>query len=755
MNFFNGKSWWIWHSAGIPAQDRESAGESALFRRIFASSGRGDCLKVAVSADADYKLFFNGEEIGQGPVRGDVEEWFFDTYDLSDKLRSGENELRIIVVSFAAFFPDFVRGGPPMSSAAVTGALIVDGILERSSGEDEFIGTDEKWMAAPYPSLSWRRIAGVPCAGPGESMDMRTDGELVFQAPLCLDLGNTSEAVLNSLLPHRLCERKIPFLHKSPISFSGVFDCANIQPDAVNSMFPKKFLKIPPDVRMEFTLDFGGETTASPMLCFRKGSGSVDLYYSENLFSDGKRHWNPETEHDPVRGPMHDHIEFAGLSGEWSPFFWRAFRYMAFVIETGSEGMELCLRDCIEWKYPHPSRGRFEPEEPVKKRIWEVSRRTLELCSHDLFEDCPYYERLQYGADARIAALIAYASSGDTLLARQAIGQFRRSIRGTGLTAGSFPSRSPVILPFWSLHWIGMVYEYYRFTGDTGVLTENLAAVRHVLDWFGRYWNPSQGMGPLPFWCVADFCPQWEWHGEPPDMKKNGSALATFQYCEALEQYVEMTKAVGNPEDAVRMEAHLHSCRKAAVELFMNPTEKMFADTPGGDSFSLLTNAWSILGGILSMDNPLLHCLSDRRVKYPALFGRFFVFQALLRLGLKNESEDMLKQWEELLLPGRSVWPEGTEVPRSECHVWSAWPLVGMQRLYTGFEILEPGGGRVALSPWLSRMQILRGTIPTGRGFLEYDFSPGHSKLKIPENVEVVWKQETAMQGNGKWIKIN
>src|SRR5262245_55811189 len=43
--------------------------------------------RIHVTADERYDLYVDGARVGRGPERGDVQNWFYDSYDLS--LRAG------------------------------------------------------------------------------------------------------------------------------------------------------------------------------------------------------------------------------------------------------------------------------------------------------------------------------------------------------------------------------------------------------------------------------------------------------------------------------------------------------------------------------------------------------------------------------------------------------------------------------------------------------------------------------------------
>ncbi|MBQ8756227.1 MAG: hypothetical protein IJW31_07445 [Lentisphaeria bacterium] len=748
MKFFNGTASWIAPEDGV-MQNCE-AGRAMLFRRTF--QGKGE-LTVAVSADTDYRLFCNNIEVAQGPAASDDLMTFYDVVDLTPYLKNEKNELVAEVVGFASAFPDFYRGGAPMGKVALRDCFILDGTLKREDGSSEFIGTDKNWEAANCSYINFYRCPGVPCAGPGEWHNGESFAGAEFSPAQVIEIGFREENVKNSNLYYRLRERIIPFMDRKIEKFKSFFDVHGISENELSKMLDGEKLTISPCSKIDFTLDMEYETTGRILLRFLKGKADVKFFYAENFFVGEERHFDKNLPHDEMTGPMNDHVSSKGGEWTWKAFYYRAFRFVRVVITTYYETCELQLAEVEREVYPYKKQGFFDSNDLELNRLYEIGYRALELCSHNVFEDCPYYERVQYPADSRIAARIAMLNCGDTLLAEQAIIHYRHSIRENGLTAGSYPSRSPLYLPIWSLHYAAMVYELYQYKGDITLLEENLWAIRRVLEFFMRHRCPEGGIGKLPYWDMVDFARDWFWLGEAPKSDKQSSAYVTFFVAEILKYYQEMSEIVGNKFDALWAEDIYNQLKKES-EIFYDKEKKVYADNTDFDTYSYLINAEAILSGISDDRELLKNCYKLDKITTPAFFGQNFVFDAAFKCGDLATAEKIMSDRKKMLVPGRTVTPEGTPIPRSECHVWTAMANYGLYQLYAGFKILEPGGTKIRITPLKNSKINFKGALFLVQGAVEFDFNNSNYSVKIPKNVTIQLADGREFAEHDKYLKL-
>jgi hypothetical protein len=70
------------------------------FRKLFDIPQTPEHFVVHVSADAQFILCVNQQEIGRGPARSDLAHWRYETYDLAKFLHAGKNEISATVWNF-------------------------------------------------------------------------------------------------------------------------------------------------------------------------------------------------------------------------------------------------------------------------------------------------------------------------------------------------------------------------------------------------------------------------------------------------------------------------------------------------------------------------------------------------------------------------------------------------------------------------------------------------------------------------------
>ena len=130
------------------------------------------------------------------------------------------------------------------------------------------------------------------------------------------------------------------------------------------------------------------------------------------------------------------YLPAGGQKQMYRPLFWRTYRYLRLEIETGNE--PLTVEDLRGWftAYPFVRKAEFRAGKPEVNRemqqILATGWRTARLCAHETYMDCPYYEQLQYGGDARIQMMVSLYMTGDARLMKNGISQLNSSRTAEG-----------------------------------------------------------------------------------------------------------------------------------------------------------------------------------------------------------------------------------------------------------------------------------------------------------------------------------
>ena len=152
------------------------------FRRSLPLDSKPERFVVHVSADNRFILYVNGHRVGDGPARGDLPHWRYETFDLAPYLSAGANLVTATVWNFGIYAPAaqitdrtaFLLQGDGALEAALstpTGWMVavepgrvavprtpggVDGYMANGPGEElNAAAYDWQWNQAADPSRAW------------------------------------------------------------------------------------------------------------------------------------------------------------------------------------------------------------------------------------------------------------------------------------------------------------------------------------------------------------------------------------------------------------------------------------------------------------------------------------------------------------------------------------------------------------------------------------------------------------------------
>jgi hypothetical protein len=761
---FTGRAAWCWSAEGVwgASPDPRPVQARWFARRLrFPAGGRA---LLALSADTRYLLYVNGRIVARGPQKGDVAHQYYDALDLSDELAEGDNLLLVRVDCYAKSFPYYMRTGPSASEMSAATVFVADGAITDAKGARvEDLATPTGWQVRVDPALDFTHDdQQASYVGFKETIDFaklprdfhaRPDLADGSWAPATqVHPAFTPATALDAFLPHRLIPRSIAPLRLRPHPLAGLREVRAGRGDA---RIVDGALRLEVAARSSFIciLDAGEQCTAYPELRWRGGDGArITLRYAECLF-DGDR----KVDRSRVEGLRFvgygDRIAVGNGHGSWSPLHWRSGRFLELTVETAAEALTLERLALLDCHYPIDGLVPFRASDPALERMWQVGVRTQQCCAHETFEDCPYYEQLQYAGDTQLQALFTLAISGDTALVRQALRFFHWSMLPEGITQSRYPSRPTQVIPFWSLHYLYMLHDWWMWTGDAEGIREEALAATSVLRWFLDRRDASGLIGALPYWCVADWSPEWmdRFGGDVPGVKKGPSALPNLMLIAALERMAELLGALGASDEARRWRFEAATLRPLVNAVFWDEARALYRDIPGQDVVSQLTNAWGLLLDLPPRERRAA-CVdaiaSTDGICRAAYFGHAYLFDAWAREGRGDLVVREFASYRGLLDLGVTTWPEDPRHGRSDCHAWSNAASYHLLRTVLGFSVAAPGCARLIIRPHLDGLERASGAFVTPHGPARLDFDRARAErfaIELPRGV-----QATYIDGRGQ-----
>ena len=742
--------------------------------------------RVHVSADERYELFLNGERIGRGPERGDVEHWPFESYDLA--LKAGKNTLvaRVSCLGDAAPFAQFsLRHGfllapdaPELLEMLGTGhAHWEANILGGIEWGNALLGWTGANLIVNGAKFSWNHHLG---AGQGW-------GKAVF-----LHEGATWER--DGMRPvHRLQPARLPAMRDEVWTRGKIELVANLEslptheiPLRASDNLPAELaqwqrflggerLEIPPRTKRRVLLDLEDYLCAYPQIEVSGGRDSlVRIHWQEALYCE--REARTKGHRDKWDGKFFVtcwHLKDGvgdiflpdgGQNRLFETLWWQCGRWVEIVVETRDEPLVLERLTLCETRYPLELESRFGSSDARLEAITPVMLRGLQMCAHETWMDCPFFEQLMYSGDTRLESLTGFVVAKDARLARRALELFADSRLPSNLTQSRYPSRGRQWIPPFSLWWVAMLHDYALWRGDLAFIKTLLPVARGVVDVVAAHLDERGLMRAQSGWNFTDWVMEKPWAapedkgkgifwkaGTPPDGQTGFSGILNWQAALVLGQMADLESWCDEPELASRARRLSQTIGEASTRAFWNEERGLFADDLEHKHWSEHAQCLAILSGQLAPEK--LARLEKSLLQTPNLtratiYFSHYLFEALRVLNRADAIWPRLDLWFDLPARGLKTTVEMPEPTRSDCHAWGAHPLFHFHATFAGIRPVAPGFSQVEIKPQFGPLDFVRVTMPHPRGEISLDLRRNGDEVcgevTLPDGVSgnLVWNAQ-------------
>ncbi|HEX3685107.1 MAG TPA: alpha-L-rhamnosidase C-terminal domain-containing protein [Bryobacteraceae bacterium] len=704
------------------------------FRRSFPLAAAPQRYVVYVSGDNRYELFVNGRRVSWGPARSDLYHWRYEVVDIAPQLHVGVNVLAAVVWNEGAY-------RAVAQNTNQTGFL-----LQAEASENAEVNTNSSWKCTQdraYSPVPWPpdQVTGYHAVAANE----KVDGALYpwgWESPGFDDSSWVQAAEIGRAAPRdasdapnrwMLTPRYIPLEEQKLERIWHLRRCDGIPaPDGLP-------FKVAAHTRAVMLLDQTYLTTAYPELTASGGKGgSVTLRYAETLYDKPAPgdHYPRKSNRNAVAGKVFygtadTFLPDGAAKRTYRPLFWRTYRYLELVINTGSDPLTVDDIHGVFTAYPFERSARITVSDPASNQdiqeILTTGWRTARLCAHETYMDCPYYEQLQYAGDARIQMLVSLYMTGDSRLMKNGIELLNSSRTAEGATYSRAPSHLQQYIPPFSLWWIGMVHDYRMYVDDEPFVRSMLPGIRSVLSFFAAYQKITGSLERLPWWNFVDWTKHWANGVAPAEADGSSSAALDLQLLLGYRWAAELERALGSQPLADEYAAAADKLKSAILMDDWDGGRGLFADQPSHRTYSQQVNTLAVLAHLVREAHGrtvVRKMLEDPTIEQSSIYFRAYTNATLREVNLGDRYLDTLGPWRDMLKDGLTTWSEwnGPDT-RSDCHAWGASPNFEIFRTLVGIESAAPGFRKVRIAPNLGALKHVSASIPHPKGQIAVEFT--------------------------------
>lgn len=762
---------WIWCGQLTVAPH-----QYVCFRKAFRmpAGWKSGKARFEIAADSDFIVWLNGIEIGRGQFSDWPQRKTFTLCDASRAVKPGGNLLAVLVYYRGANFSEHCAGKPGLIAALTCGThkVLTDatwrcrphpafrsGPMARVTGQMGFTTEfdarkDLDWLASGVDNAHWPQAAVQAGATTGFWQELlpRPVPPLRIQSPVPVtlvvqgDFQRRAEAdtVAKTMATDALVTRRHWDVFEAPINSSSTGYSPHVPT-------PTDFIRLPDDRWLTlktpeagttgrfFIIDCGREEVG--LLTFRVDAPAgtiLDIGYGEHL-DDGRVRTAISGRNFADR-----YICRGGDQAFTLPFRRLGARYLEIHVSNCQSPLRFNYIGLKPTELPVTMTGAFRSSDALADETWHTGRRTLHLCMHEHYEDCPWREQALYAFDSRNQALYGYYAFGNYDFAAASFDLLGRGYHPTdGFLELCAPARVGYAkgdtfihtnIPIFTLVWIVAVAEHWLYSGRPVLFDRFAERIAEILARIETLRHAGSGLFQLPD--VPGIWHFYEWEdglaGVLGNEKPGDRVDAPFNLFlhEALGCCAWMLAQHGQYAASTAMREQQAALGSAIHKAFWDPKHRLFASyikSGQRQHYAELVQALVLKAGLASSAQAASMLCSLQR---PGLVPMTLSTRLYQVLGLMNQgpaarqwvANTIRDQWSHMVLTGAtSFWEtilagNDFDAAGSLCHGWSALPVYYYQAWVLGVRPLEPGFERFIINPYPAHFAYAAGTIPTPAG---------------------------------------
>lgn len=759
---------WIWRKeAPMPP-----GGEFVRFRRRFTSDGR-DHLRFHVSADERFVLLVDGEVVARGPDRGTPEMWFVQSYEMQPA--EGDHLLEAVCWRMN-------KGQSPNAQLSLRGGFLLK--AEGAFDRELTTGVAEWKVAVLYGTRMTRSCyptdpVGAQCEVFGTGLlDERPD-EAEYETAMVVREAISSDNANGNMQFRKpgwmLFPSELPSQLERPCR-PGSFKAADGQAsngwyrlsaashpavaDANALLHGEGKLKIAANTKVRLLWDLGDYFCAYPEITVSGGKGAhVEWGWAESLYTGDCMDWHTLAEKErkgtTSRAKWTDKY-FYGITDVFNPNgrdvakfttpWWRCGRWCQVEVETKDEPLVVDDLRLVETRYPLDVAASFECDDESIAGVVRLCRRGLEMCMHEMYMDCPYYEQQMYGGDTRLQMLIASVLSGDAHLTRQSFRLFEMSQRDDGRVSMNYPTTWLQESTTYSLLWAMILGDYALWHDDAAWVRSRMPAVRKLLFGMEEYLGEDGLVRNLPGWNFIDWVPQWG------DGGCGEAALPNLLYLCTLRSVAFAEESIGEAGLAARWRSRADALARRIVAAFWSEERGMVADDEAKRCFSEHAQCLAILSGTLPSDmakRAFDGLVSASDIARCTVYFSHYLFEAYFKFGRGDLFLKRLDLWRDFVRQDLKTPLEAPGDARSDCHAWGSHPLYHCLTGLAGIRPTSAWFGSAKIAPCPGGLNRIKAEVPTPRGKiscdLRFDSGAANGIVVVPEGLPATFKWQDVL----------